>query len=300
MDPDSHINPSFSTEIAAERMRKVLEDFTLLTNKSGFSLSAADIETQSQAREDAHRLIDDYFGMMAEKTAERRANLERYAGVRFISLGEDCLGRTIPTQWGLKPCAALGERTHPFDLAVHPLPRVVQCIESDFSGYLDANKLSYDPERNFCVNEPLNIRYNHEKGPEYAADGFSKLLENYRRRIGNFRDSLAQPGPVVFILRLLRPRPNAWQHLRKLIALLQDRRKGSRNLLLCVNTSDSPEISGVHADSPREGEPLRIIHAAYPYQGYVWYVSRHCFSPEGHRFEKQLVDRIKAEVDAWL
>ena len=300
MDPDSHINTSFSAGIAAERMRKVLEEFTHLTNKAGFSLSPTDFETQRQAREDAHRLIDDYFGMMAEKAAERRANLERYAGVRFISLGEDCLGRTIPTQWGLKPCAALGERTHPFDLAVHPLPRVAQCIESDFAGYLDAAKLHYDPERNFCVNESFNIRYNHEKGSEYAAEGFSKLMEIYGRRIGNLRDSLAQPGPVVFILHLLHPRPNAWQHLRKLVALLEARRAGSRNLLLCVHTSDSPEISGKHTDSPREGEPLRIIHAPYPYQGYVWYLSRHCFSPEGHRFEKQLVDRIKAEVDAWL
>ncbi len=300
MDPDSHINTSFSTDIAADRMRRVLEDFTLLTNKSGFSLSAEDFEIQRRAQEDAHRLIDDYFAMMAEKACERRANLKRYAGVRFISLGEDCFGRAIPTQWGLKPCAALGERTHPFDLAVHPLPRVVQCLESDFSGYIDPHNLRYDVERNFCVNEVLNIRYNHEKGPGFAADGFAKLMESYQRRIGNLRDSLAQPGPVVFVLHLIHPRPNAWRHLRKLSTLLEARRAGSSNLLLCVNTSKSPEISGKHADSPRAGEPIRIIHAPYPYQGYVWYLSRHCFSPDGHRFEKQFVERVKSEVDAWL
>lgn len=42
----------------------------------------------------------------------------------IISLGQNCLPRTILTRWNIKPSKAQGELSCPFNLVKHELPRI--------------------------------------------------------------------------------------------------------------------------------------------------------------------------------
>lgn len=40
-----------------------------------------------------------------------------------------------------------------------------------------------------------------------------------------------------------------------------------------------------------------LVNAPYPTANYIWYAPKDCLDPEGHKFEKNLVDSIKAIID---
>ena len=48
--------------------------------------------------------------------------------VKIVSLGWDCLPRTIFTWWGIKKTKENGELSYPFDLSMHNLSSTIKCI----------------------------------------------------------------------------------------------------------------------------------------------------------------------------
>ena len=55
----------------------------------------------------------------------------------IVSLGTNCLPRTILTRAGIKPTKAEGELSTPFDLVAHKLSNIVHYLQTDFSDYFD-------------------------------------------------------------------------------------------------------------------------------------------------------------------
>ena len=299
MNLESQTNQAFSGQIAAKKMAHVLQEFALLTCRSDFSLSTADLKEIELARKSAEELVGVYFKTIHEKAVERRANLQRYADLDFISLGEDCLSRTVANQWGLKRSAKLGELTHPFDLAVHPLPRIAGLLESDFENHTNPENLQFLKHQNCCRNDALNIRFNHELGEKYAENDFALLREIYQRRIANLRRRLSEGGRIVFLLHLAQQRPNAFFHLKKISAALKRRCQAADFLIVCINTTGKGPIVDDARRKILEKESIRFVDIDYPVPGYVWYAPKYCFTPEGHEFEKRLISSVKAVVDAW-
>ncbi len=56
--------------------------------------------------------------------------------VEIVSLGVNCLPRTILTRHGIKPSKAQGELSCPFDLVYHPLPTIIYNLKTEFRDYL--------------------------------------------------------------------------------------------------------------------------------------------------------------------
>ena len=55
----------------------------------------------------------------------------------IVSLGVNCLPRTILTRLGIKPCKADGELSCPFDLVMHKLDRITYYLSNNFEDYFD-------------------------------------------------------------------------------------------------------------------------------------------------------------------
>ena len=55
----------------------------------------------------------------------------------IVSLGVNCLPRTILTRWGIKPKKADGELSCPFDLVAHSPETILKCLQTNFEGYFD-------------------------------------------------------------------------------------------------------------------------------------------------------------------
>ena len=299
MNLDNLKNGSFSRKIAADRIAVVLHELTRLTNRADFSLSLADLEEIQHAREGARETVDTYFDLMTEKALERRANLVRYAGIQFISLGEDCFSRTIPTQWGLKPSAKLGEKTCPFDLSVHLVSMLPTIIRSDFEGYLDPENFSFLEDRGFCRNNALHIQFNHEMGRKFADNDFEILRDAYRRRIENFHELLAGDARSVFLIHFVRPRSETCIHIRNTLEVLKEKCATADILLICINTWEPDQEVDLRERELLDGENVAFVDVHYPFPNYVWFRPDCCFSPQGHLFEKDVILKLRQIVDGW-
>ena len=82
------------------------------------------------------------------------------ADYTIISLGLNCLPRTLLTRWGLKPSKKLGEPSMPFDLAVFDQLEVTHCIKTEFCDFFKGLKFERDATfSSICCNVlmPLKI-----------------------------------------------------------------------------------------------------------------------------------------------
>jgi hypothetical protein len=299
MDLDERDNEAFDDRFVSDAAAHFLQKLALHTCRRDFSISSTDLDRIDEAEVAVGHHVSAYFDMIRGIVRDRRLNLERFSDIELVSLGEDCLSRTIPTQWGLKKCAKLGEKTHPFDLAVHPLPKVIDLIANDFAGYLDAGDLVFVPERNFCRNGPLNITFNHETGPQYAENGFALLREIYQRRLNNFRSILGTARPIVFVIHPVRKRPNLAYHLKELHRVISLKRPAGRFLIVCLRTRDPGAVPEEDLEAKLNGLPIRVIDAVHPHDDYVWFKVPHCLAPEGVAFERELMNRLAGTINSW-
>lgn len=292
-------NPYFSLEVGAKEMDEALCRISRVTSRAGFSMTESDLALLNEAELAAQKQVRASFARMREVFHIRRTNLELYGDLTFVSLGEDCFSRTVATQWGLKKCARLGELSHPFDLALHPLPVIVKLLESDFAGYPDQANLVYDEKSGFCRNTTNNVSYNHERGMEFAENGFELLLGKYRKRIENFRACLKGGGKFVFLVHLIHQRQNIVHLINDMASALRRYTTSTDMLMIFVRTPRSGTELEPMDHTQFKDIPVRIVDVPYPAEGYVWYDITKCLSPEGHEFEKKVVEKIRMHLDAF-
>ncbi len=251
-------------------------------------LNEGDIDAVDALRERTVRFVDEQFEYMVRNARTRARNQRFFADYDYkvVSLGIDCLSRTIPTRWGLKPPKALGERTHPFDLAVHPYETLCAVLAEDFESYLDTAQLAMSP-RHYVVHKRLKIQFNHEIGDMFADNQYAHFIECYRRRIANFREDVNN-HPVLFILHMTS------NHVPTELAEILSRRLARDDWrLLVINTSDRPyDDAALAAASPR----MRLHHVPYPYANYVWHTVPHFTTPGGQTFERRIVCAVREAI----
>jgi hypothetical protein len=247
----------------------------------------SEIEGIEALRERFAGFVDAQFDYMVRNARTRARNQQMFAGYdcKVVSLGTDCLSRTIPTRWGLKPPKALGERTHPFDLAVHPYEALCQVLDGDFATYLDTAQLAMGG-RNYVIHKRLKIQFNHEIGEKFSENDYAYFLDFYKRRINNFREDTAN-YPVLFILHMVNNHVPA-----ELYDILARRLTRDDWRLLVINTSDTPYDDGAAAAPGR----MLLQHVPYPYAGYVWHVVPHFTTPGGQAFERRIVAAVQRTI----
>lgn len=223
-------------------------------------------------------LADEVWNFMNDN----RKFMKKYSkDYRIVSLGADCLSRTYPTVYMLKPCRAAGEKGMPFDLTRTPPHGLAHVLENDFADYIN-DKWFYDHKNGRWNNDPATgIYYSHDR--DCGPDQLAELQQRVQQRIGNFREVLKFPGLVFFILhkRLegdIKDIDRACAALRKL-------------------RGDLPSKIIVIANYPEE-EPAVLENAEYfllkhPIDADNWFEPEVRFTEEGLRYEMQCVKLIR-------
>ncbi|MBE7703814.1 MAG: hypothetical protein E7Z89_07185 [Cyanobacteria bacterium SIG28] len=142
--------------------------------------------------------------------------------IEIVSLGPNCLPRTVLTRGGIKPSKAEGELSCPFDLVAHKLPNIIHYLETDFSDYFedfyfDVRKRNFlDFRKKGFWKKKDGTVFNHDK--DCKINDKDKLIQRFKNRIANFYNITSGNLPVLFILNLqTNPEcvPNLYEILRK-------------------------------------------------------------------------------------
>lgn len=227
----------------------------------------------------------------------RRENLRNYFGkLQFFSLGEDCLPRVVLTRWGFKPFAGIGEKSHPFDLAVHPGRAVLDAMTTNFADYLNASKLTYLEDKGHVYNPSQGVMFNHEHGAEFVTDDFSKFRSLYNRRIDQLRTGVETATCPVFVFHIQKPEDADRDLMYQMEHCLVSKWRLSCGKFVVLRTFEY----GQHSASPSitHLSPLScVIDVAYPFRDYVWHFPQHCLSNGGHHFERRIAAMLMTVLE---
>lgn len=293
MDIESHRNAKFSAAEAKAQLDRLLVAWWRNTSQSGLAVSEEDIQEVKSAKADLHARVDEMFGQIVEAAVARRAHLQDFSDWKIISVGEDCFSRTVFTRWGIKPSAAFGEKSSPFDLSVHPVSSLIAILKSDFEGYLSSDHLEFSEHYGFCRNTKYRVGFNHEVGVSYSENDFEKLKAAYRPRVERFKAALSAGERTCFVLHIRNPASANWNNVKQLWELLQKRFTGQERLMICISTWNCGEVIEDEYHARIASSDLHLIDVNYPADKYVWHKNAH--SPEGHEFEANVIQRC-AEI----
>ena len=153
----------------------------------------------------------------------------------IVSLGVNCLPRTILTRNKIKPTKADGELTGPFDLVIHRLDRIIHYLKNNFEDYFDdiefvlrkRNFLDFRNQGYWKKSDGTIFR--HDK--DCKAPDKEKLVNRNKNRINNFNKIIESKTPVVFVFYALKSE----NLVDELYEILQKLRKGKPFKLVVID-----------------------------------------------------------------
>jgi hypothetical protein len=145
----------------------------------------------------------------------------------IVSLGVNCLPRTILTRHGIKPRKADGELSCPFDLVIHKLDRITYYLSNNFEDYFDdfyfkiikRNIFDFRKKGTWFKNDGTEFR--HDK--DCQANDKEKLIKRIKARIENFNNIMQSEKPVLFVLNMYTNEGNIIALYNELKRIRQDR-----------------------------------------------------------------------------
>ncbi|MGL4758153.1 MAG: DUF1796 family putative cysteine peptidase [Patescibacteria group bacterium] len=283
-------NSSFYLEIARKlsKQGEFEETIAFLNKAKELSQTKADnIKHQQRNGNSEYEEIE--YLLTSLKQAKQNKNLLQDRHYKIVSLGYDCLPRTVATFWGLKPRKKSGELTCPFDLSLHPYTSVIEAIKTDFSNYLNPNFLashlvekSYDENDKFiCIkNTYYNCIFSHERREEFRNNNFAKLIALYKTRINNFYQYI-NSSPILFII-------HSKQNLEvePLIQILSNKFPQLKFKIMLILSGKNTTTSSLH-----KSEHTIIHHIPCPNE-YRW----PCFGSQRITFEENISEAIKQVI----
>ena len=191
--------------------------------------------------------------------------------IQIISLGQNCIPRTILTRHGIKPRKIWGELTYPFDLAIFGTIEITKCLKTDFNEFFF--DLNYQNDKKYWVKEPNCIQFVHDSNNK------KELIKNYTKRIENFKKEMKNPLPILFV-QLLEEDEDVKNLYNELLRLREDR----PFKLLIIDTQDIVTF-----------EKAEILKLSFPSEEYRnnWWKKEFYNSKEGKIFEKTICDFCK-------
>ena len=282
-------NEQISLNSISYELSKLLADVWSKSSQAGLSISENDLDMLNNSKELAINLVSANFDRIIDIANNRRANLRAERNMQFISLGEDCFCRTILTRWGLINPAKLGGKSGPFDLAIHPLKTINQLLATDFHDYLEPTLLEYNSEQKICVNNKLEVQFNHETGESYSNNSFVDLINVYTKRIERLRKLLNGKENIVFVLHLRKPIESDVNFIIEIVNTLQNTYAALNWRMVCICTW---QYNQLHTDINKNFDlpkSVSFINISYPFSGYVWYNKAHASLEAGYNFEKSII-----------
>jgi len=223
---------------------------------------------------DALRYAEECLRMRA---STRKDVTDKY-NFTYISLGYDCLPRTLAAKYGIIPSRKAGRLTGPFDLAVHPLPAVIKLLSDNFTDYDSAD---YEiTNGNTARLKKLNILFNHDQIPQYFENDFKILKEVYLKRAKNFQ-TYAQKEHLLFVANI---RPQDYAFLPSFCDLIS--KKYPKAMLVLLFTKTPPNnLHQINANT-------KTIISLIPRDNYSWFMINDFGTPEGMAFEHNIITTL--------
>lgn len=178
----------------------------------------------------------------------------------IVSLGTDCLFKTYMTELNYKKRRSEGEKTFPFDLAIHMYSSVLHFLKHGFDEYIKDEDL-YQNEEGLLCNKRWNTVFvhesNHFKDVAYVDDCWKKetlaynfidnnyleLKNRYTRRIKDFQDTLKNKTQVIIFCYHTRSN----EHCAELYEWITNNYKNS--YLFVINTNNKSTYNDVYNKS---------------------------------------------------
>lgn len=193
---------------------------------------------------------------------------------KIISLGWNCLSRSIPTEWGLKPRREQGEKSTPFDLSMHDIKYLADIISSHFEDYLEDTVKFNETE---WRNEKYNIIYNHDEDCQTKADFDTRYLN----RIKNFFDVCANSTPTLFIYNCRDSGSDDINDILKLKETIQNLSKSKKSKFLVITAHKLKPVKG-----------LDVLFLPLPYPNYIWWDENCRYGLRGYNYERRICNKI--------
>ena len=237
----------------------------------------------------------DIFDKVIDLAEARSRNLPLYQHLQFVSLGLNCMARTLPTRWGLKPPKKLGELTGPFDITLYTPQALERTIASDFAGYANPENLRYNAEMNYCEDPTSEIAFVHENGEEFVVNEFAKLRSTYDARIERFRAMLDDQRPT-FLVVSYPPIFGAYQELVDGLIATLERVKTWRQAptaMYCFRIlmpDQQPEVADFNRDD------FEWFNIEMPTAEYEWHIPEHYLTDAGMTFERTIITGLTRMV----
>lgn len=128
---------------------------------------------------------------------ERKTNRTQYSDINIVSLGENCIGRTIPTRWGLINTKMNGRESMVFDLAIHKGQTIENLLETNFKDYLNKDYLFFTASDKMWRHRKYNVLFNHDR--DILEDEVDKLIKRYLTRVENFYKTLIKDNLILLL-----------------------------------------------------------------------------------------------------
>lgn len=238
----------------------------------------------------APELASETWNMLYGNYKFRKKYKDKY---KIISLGWDCMPRTLLTKGLLKPSKKMGEKSMPFDLIPSPARVIAHFLENDFSDYFDG-QWTFEEESQSWHNGTLpEVFYFHDRDCTSDAAGLEKLQKRLALRIANFREAVALPCPVLFVLHkstldhIFRPTVQEVKDVERVCELIKELRgeKPFRIIVMsCNQDDDTTDVKGA-----------TFVRHLYPRPDYVWHYPER-FTPEGVAFENTFLKICRNEL----
>ena len=207
-----------------------------------------------------------------------------YAEKKIISLGNNCLSRSFPTEWGMKPRKEYGEKSMPFDLMWNTHKAVTFYLLVRFYSFF--KNIYFDKDRKFFVRtRPFYTLFNH--GADLGND-FQALKKRYKARIKNLYDALKSDNHLIFIQN-----SESGDHdINNLYEVIRFYRKKKPFTLIIMDLSPIYTI-----DKKVINDKVILIKEPYPTHNWIWYDHTLRASELGHLFESRLRKKLQYIIE---
>lgn len=208
------------------------------------------------------------------------------ANTNIISLGRDCIGRTLPVKFGMMETRNEGRKRLPFDLATHPVASVLQLLKTKFEAYRDASAYSFN-NHGLPQISGLNIVFNHEDNDKIHEEGFGYLVNKNSHRVVNFYEYCCQ-SDLIFVLHARKSEVLAVAALERYLKQAYPR---SRILLIAEHTDEFIELSA-------RSNGFMILTAPTYDQTYKWHLPGVFCTKRGQSIEMEIHQALHEMMDS--
>ena len=208
----------------------------------------------------------------------------------IVSLGYNCLPRTILTRGGIKPRKADGELSCPFDLVRHVIPNIIHYLKTNFEDYFDdmyfevRKRHFLDFRKKGIWKKKDGTKFFHDK--DCKAEDIEKLQNRIKNRINNFYKIINADVPILFIIYL--ENENDTECLEELLDTLKSMCKNKKIHMVVLDFNNSVKTKITNSQ-------IHILQLPEPCQKYKlkWNTGKFRKSELGIYVEKCICEYVK-------